>query len=174
MIKTYEDKIVPVYGPIDATGATVASDIVSLKNYDHVTFIVEIGLCGAAAATSTNLALKKGKNVTTCATAMGKTTSFRYFINAAAHSGDTLSALTTFPIAGISIGDGNTYDFLGTGNALFVIEVDAADLEPTIADPWDTVRIGCVFDGEITLVSILAILSKGRYKSAAMPTAITD
>jgi len=174
MIKTYEDKIVPVYGPIDATGATVTSDIVSLKNYDHVTFIVEIGLCSATAATSTNLALKKGENVTTCATAMGKAVSFRYFINTTAQSGDTLSALTAFPIAGISIGHGNTYDFVGTGNALFVIEVDAADLEPTVANPYDTVRIGCIFAGQATLVSILAILSRGRYKSASMPTAITN
>jgi len=55
MIGSYEGKIVNAYPSKDATGATVATDIISMKGYDHCTFIISFGICGTTAATTTNM-----------------------------------------------------------------------------------------------------------------------
>jgi len=168
MIGTYEFKLVNAYASINATAATVATDIISMKGYDHCTFVISFGLCNTSAATTTNLIACKGEDVTTCATAF--ICKYRAELDATA---DTLGALTTLPVLGVSIGSGNTLD-IDTGGGFIVVEIDAADLEPTIANPYDTVKLGMVWAAQDTQMSIIAILSKGRYKNKVMPTAITD
>ena len=168
MIFSERNKIVNVEPSIDQTGATVATDIVSMKNYDHATFIISFGVCGSTAATTTNLIAYKGENVTTCNTAF--IAKYRAELDATA---DTLGALTTLPAAGVSLGSGNTED-IDTGGGFLVVEIDAADLAPTAANPYDTVRLGMVWAGQATQMSIICILSKPRYADAAGPTAITN
>lgn len=169
MIGSYEYKIVNILPPKDQNAQTVASDIVSMKNYDHCTIIIQFGVCNTSSATTTNLILYKGENVTTCNTATA-CKGYRAELDATA---DTLGALTTMATTGVSLGSGNTED-IDTGGGFIVLEVDAEDLEPTIANPYDTIRIGMVWAAQSTIMSAVAILSKGRYKNKVMPTAITN
>lgn len=169
MIGTYEYKIVNALVPVEGNGTALVTDIISLKNYDHCTFVWQIGIANTSSASTVNLIAYKGEDVTTCATAFA-TSGYRAEITA---SGDTLEALTAFPLTGISIGSGNTEDY-NTGLCLFVVEIDAVDLAPTRANPYDTVKMGVTLSAHSCLISCLAILSKGRYKGATMPSAITD
>ena len=168
MIFSERNKIVNVYASIDATGATVATDIVSLKNYNHATFIINFGACHTSAATTTNLIAYKGEDVTTCNTAFA--CKYRAELDASA---DTLGALTALAVTGVSLGSGNTLD-IDTGGGFIVVEIDAADLASTIANPYDTVRLGMVWASQATLMSITCVLSQPRWADAAGPTAITD
>lgn len=168
MIFSERNKIVNVYASIDATGATVATDIVSLKNYNHACFIISFGTCGTTAATSTNLIAYKGEDVTTCDTAF--IAKYRAELDATA---DTLGALTALPAAGISLGNAGDED-IDTGGGFLVVEVDAADLAPTVANPYDTVRLGMVWGAIATQMSIVCVLSQPRWADAAGPTAITN
>ncbi len=166
MIFSERNKIVNAYPAINATGATVATDIVSLKYYDHATFIISFGVCNTSAATTTNLIAYKGEDFSTCNTAF--IAKYRAELDATA---DTLGALTTLAAAGVSIGSGNTLD-IDTGGGFIVVEVDADDLAPTTGNPYDTVRLGMVWASQDTLMSIVCVLSKPRYADAAGPTAI--
>ncbi len=166
MIFTESNKIVQVYGSINATAATVATDIVSLENYDHCTFIIAFGICNTAANTTTNLIAYKGEDVTTCNTAFA----CRYRAELTAN-GDTLGSLTTLAATGIDLGTGGDED-IDVGSNFLVVEIDAGDLAPTIANPYKTVRLGMVWAAQDTQVSIIAVLSKARYKNNALPTAI--
>lgn len=174
MIGTYEYKVVNALPPVDGDNAAKETDIISMKNYDHVTFILTFGVVNASSSAVTgtgsesNLIAYKGENVTTCATAF--IANYRAEVTAA---GDTLEALTELPVLGVSMGTGNTLDVTGD-NAIIVVEVDAEDLEPTIANPYDTVKIGFRFSNHSIILGAIAILSKGRYKNATMPTSITN
>jgi len=168
MIFSERNKIVNVYPAIDATGATVATDIVSMKNYDHATFIITFGVVNASSATTTNLIAYKGENVTTANTAFAA--NYRAEVTS---GGDTLEAVTALATTGVSLGTGNTLDVTGD-NAIVVVEIDAEDLAPTAANPYDTVRLGMVWNANSILMSIICVLSKPRYADAAGPTAITD
>jgi len=168
MTFTERNKIVNVYPAINATGATVATDIVSMKNYNHATFIISFGTCHTSAATTTNLIAYKGEDVTTCNTAFA--CQYRAELDATA---DTLGDLTALAVTGVSLGSGNTED-IGTGGGFLVVEIDASDLAPTVANPYDTVRLGMVWDSQDTQMSIICILSEPRYAQASPPTAITD
>jgi len=168
MIFSERNKIVNVYPAIDATGATVATDIVSLKNYNHACFVISFGVCHTDAATTTNLIAYKGEDVTTCNTAF--IAKYRAELDATA---DTLGSLTTLAAAGVSLGTGNTED-IGTGGGFLVVEIDAADLAPTVANPYDTVRLGMVWAAQATQMSIVCVLSQPRWADAAGPTALTD
>lgn len=174
MIGTYQYKIVNAIPAVDGNNTAVESDIISLKGYDHATFILSFGIVdtSASAVTGTgsesNLIAYKGENVTTCATAF--IAKYRAELDATA---DTLGTLTTLPVLGVSLGSGNTLD-IDTGGGFIAVEIDAVDLAPTIANPYDTIKIGFRFSAHSVLLSAVCILSKGRYKSAAMPTAITN
>jgi len=168
MIFSEEHKIVNALPAKDQNAQTITTDIISMKNYDHCTFIISFGVCHTDAATSTNLIACKGENVTTCATAF--ICKYRAELDATA---DTLGTTTTLPAAGISLGASGDED-IGTGGGFLVVEIDAENLEPTVANPYDTVKLGMVWGGVATEMSIIAILSKGRYVGATQPTAITD
>ena len=168
MIFTEEHKIINALVPSDGQSDALATDIISLKNYRHCTFVWQIGIANTSSASSVNLILNKGEDVTTCATAMIG----RYRVEDTA-SGDTLEALTELPVLGISIGSGNTEDY-NTGLTLIVVEVDAADLEPTAANPYDTVGMTVTMSAHEVFISCVAILSKPRYASDTLPTAITN
>jgi len=168
MIFSERNKIVNVNPAIDANAATIASDIVSMKNYDHATFIITFGVVNASSATTTNLIASKGEDVTTCATAFA--CKYRAEVTS---GGDTLEAIVTLPTTGVSLGTGNTLDVTGD-NAIVVVEIDADDLAPTAANPYDTVKVGMVWNAQSVLMSIICVLSKPRFADAAGPTAITD
>ena len=166
MTFTERNKIVNAYPSKDATGATIATDIISMKNYNHATFIISFGTCHTDAATTTNLIAYKGEDVTTCATAFA--CHYRAELDATA---DTLGALTTLSVTGIALGAGGDED-IGTGGGFLVVEIDATDLAPTAANPYDTIKLGMVWDSYATQMSIVCVLSEARYAQASPPTAI--
>ena len=67
----------------------------------------------------------------------------------------------------------NTFTTLTTNNknAMYVIELDAADLD--INNGFDCVRVG-TGDAAALVLSVLYVLSNPRYAGATPPTAITD
>ena len=163
---TQENKIVNALVPVDGNGTAIVTDIISLENYDHITFILQIGIANTSSASTTNLIANKGEDLVTCAT--GFACKYRAELTA---SGDTLGALTALAATGVSIGSGNTEDY-NTGLAFFVIEIDAADLAPTIANPFKTVKLSVTMSSHSVLMNAVAVLSKARFKSADQPTAI--
>lgn len=179
MIQTETIKVVNAIPAVDADNTAITSDIISMKNYDHATFIITFGVVNASSSavtstgSETNLILFKGEDVTTCTTAM--IAKYRACLTASANAGgDTLGALTTLPLLGVSMGNGRTLDFSGQTGAIIVVEVDAAQLAPTIANPYDTIKIGFRFSNHSILLSAVCILSKGRYQNASQPTSIAD
>jgi len=165
---TEQNKIVNAYPAKDVDTATVATDIISMKGYDHATFIITFGVVNTEAVTSTNLIAYKGENVTTCDTAFA--CKYRAELTSA---GDTLGALTTLSVDGITVGKAGDED-IQTGTNFLVVEIDAADLAPTVANPYDTVRLGMIWSNHSILMNIVCILSNARWKDADQPTAITD
>jgi hypothetical protein len=163
-IFTMRNKIVNALPPIDGVnGAVTATDIISMKNYAHCTFIMQFGVCHTDSVGDTNLIVKKGEDLVTCTTAFAA--KYR------TQSGDTLGDLTALPATGLAIGAAQTWDY-GTGGVAIVVEVDSADLAPTIANPYDTVCLTFDFSNHAALISVVAVLSQGRYQDAAQPTAI--
>lgn len=167
MIFSQNNAIVNAVAPVDGNATAIASDIVSLKGYNHATFILTIGIANTSSATSANLIAYKGENVTTCATAFAA--KYRYALGVA----DVMSDLATLAATGVSLGSGNTIDY-NIGPATFVVEIDAEDLAPTAANPYDTVKIGATFSAHSVLLGCVCILSEPRIAAAIMPTAITD
>jgi len=161
-------KIVNALPPVDGDNTALTTNIISMKNYKHCTFIITFGVVNASAATSANLIAYKGEDVTTCTTAFA--CQYRAEVTAA---GDTLEALTALASTGVSLGTGNTLDVCGD-NATVVVEIDAEDLAPTQANPYDTVKLGMTWNNNSVLLSAVAILSEPRYAQASPPTAITD
>ena len=174
MIFTERNKVVNAIPPIDGNNTAIASDIISMKNYNHLCFILTFGVVNASSSASTgtgsesNLIAYKGENVTTAATAFA--CKYRAEVTAA---GDTLEELTALPTTGVSMGTGNTLDITGD-SATIVVEVDASDLAPTVSNPYDTVKIAFRFSAHSILLSAVAVLSQPRYADAALPTAITN
>ncbi len=176
---TQEQKIINAIPAVDGDNTAVTSDIISMKGYDHATFILTFGIVNASSSavtgtgSETNLIVFKGENVTTCTTAF--IARYRACLTASASAaGDTLGALTTLPVLGVSMGTGRTLDFAGQTGAIVVVEVDAADLAPTLANPYDTIKIGFRFSNHSVLLSAVCVLSKARYKSDVQPTAIAN
>jgi len=179
MIFSEQNKVVNALPAVDGDNMALETDIVSMKNYNHICFILTFGVVNASSSAVTgtgsesNLIAYKGEDVTTCATAF--IAKYRACTTASASTGgDTLGALTTLPVLGVSMGNGNTLDFAGQTGAIVVVEIDAADLAPTLANPYDTVKIGFRFSNNSILLSAIAILSQPRYASDAGPTAIVD
>lgn len=156
-----EHKIVQGLYPVDNNaGAATVCDIISMKGWDHATFICSFGVVNAS-MTGTLIAYK-GEDFTTCTTAFA----CRYRYGATT---DTLGDVTALAATGVSLAAAAAAD--ATGNtAVIAVEIDASDLGPTVANPYDTIRVGWTNSAHSTLCSIVCILSKGRYTTA--PTAI--
>ena len=167
-------KIVNAIPAVDGNDTAITSDIISMKNYKHCTFVLTFGVVNASSSAVTgtgsesNLIAYKGEDVTTCATAFAC-----HYRAEVTDSGDTLEALTTLATTGVSMGTGNTLD-VTSDDATIVVEIDAEDLAPTPANPYDTVKIGFRFSAHSVLLSCVAVLSEPRYAQASPPTSITN
>ncbi len=163
-----EVKIVSALSPINNTsGAATVCDIVSLKGYNRATFILTFGVVDDS-MTGTLIAYK-GEDFVTCTTAFA--CSYRYGATMGAGASDSLGAVTALPASGVSLATGAAADVIAAPCTI-VVEIEASDLAPTLANPYDTVRVGWTNSAHDTLVSIVCVLSRGRYQNAAPPTAI--
>lgn len=158
MILNQEAKIVEAIAPIDTTGAAQTANHVSLKGYDHCTVIINTGTWagGNAAVTLQQSTVVAGTD--------DKALGFSLmYTNSGATATDTLTS--TAVVA-------NTFN-VGTAAAMWVIEVPAASLDTD--NNFDCIELNTASPGaNADLISATYILSKGRYKSDAAPTALLD
>jgi hypothetical protein len=128
--------------------STLTPDIVSMKNYQHLTIIVKLKTATGCAAGA--ITLKQGTSVSTAATALG----FSYvWANTDAVASETLTKTSvtsnTFNSAGIAL-----------KTEIYVIEVDSDALN--VDAGYDCVKVALA-DMAATTADITYILSQPRY-----------
>jgi len=154
MIFSEQNEIRTVLAPdADRYTSSPATDVVSLKYYDHVTFVITEGAGGAG--TTKWIAQK-------CATkAAGSPTAI-----AANYRTNTYTAamgtLTTLPTTGVTVAAG--------ANKQIIIEVDAASCGPS----YPYVRLHTT-EADSTAVDacVIAILSKPSCAGASLPNPLS-
>ncbi len=141
------------------TGAASTSDWVSLKNFGHATIIIKTDAwAGGTSAITLNQA-------TAVAGTAAKALSFaKMWTNAADTSSDLLVETAV-------VSDTFT---IGTANAIYVIEVDAASLD--LQNNFDCLAVlGATPGSNADLYGVLFILqAPARYTAAVPPSAIID
>jgi hypothetical protein len=144
--------IVNILPPLDIDAAAETSDVFSMKNYEHATIIIQLGVTGAAATVTVEACDDFTPSNTTAI-------AFNVYKQETA-AGDVLGARTAVAAAGFatSLSDG----------VFYVIEVDASELpagKPNL-------RVAFTDPGAATFGSAVAILSGARYAGDQSATAI--
>lgn len=150
-------KIVEAIKP--QTGASARSgDWVSLKNYNHLTIIVQLALGNSA---TTAITVDKATAVDGSGNSNGITLNNWYYATASTSDAMTKGA------AAASITTAAT----GSGSEIYVIEIDAAEL-----GDYDCLQVELGASHSGNLVSATYILSGARFATQAsnMPSAIVD
>ena len=142
-------KIVGCYAPKDINGGAVNGDVVGLKEYNHVTFLVYVGnLAG-----NITLTVEKCDDIVpTTATAIAF--NYRKASAGAVDSSELDGALTAALAAGITLAAASD------DNKIIAIELDAIDIA---APTTPYVRVALSNPAAAGLVAVVAILSEGRY-----------
>ena len=153
-------KIVPVASDINLNdSATNPGDSINMKNFHHATFLINFqDLGGAAAYINVHSGTTDG--------ALTSALTFRYAIMsaaAAAASCDVLGAESTSAALVVAHG---TYD-----NYMFVVEVDASDMDIANGEEWLTISFPDTATGSTGNVSCVAILEP-RYTGNLSGTAV--
>lgn len=153
-----QTKIVTGLAPI--TPSTSTPDYVSLKNYGKVTAIITAD--NATTVTGSAITLKQA---TAVAGTGEKALAFtKVWANTDTGAADALTetAVTS---------DTFTTDTTNAKNLMYVLEVDATDLD--MDNSFDCIRVGTA-DAVSTVVSVVYVLWDGKYIKSTPPTAITD
>jgi pyridoxal/pyridoxine/pyridoxamine kinase len=140
--------------------STSTPDYVSLKDAKHISVVVLVK--NATTVTGSAITLKQATAVAgTSEKALAFTKVYRNIDTAAA---DTLAEATV---------TSNTFttDSTNSKNLMYVIEVDAAELD--VANGFDCIRAG-TGDATAATVTVLYVLSGLRYPQETPPAAITD
>jgi len=144
--------------PVDTTGAAVAGDWVNMKDYNHLTIIIQQGAwaAGTSAVTLNQATVVAGTDT--------KALGFDWMWTKVALTG------TTFTKTAVT---SNTFNLPNTANTMSVIEVDAATLD---ADGgFCCVQLACVSPGaNADLISATYILTEPRYAQALPPDPKVD
>lgn len=139
---------------VDTASGVERSEVFSMKNYSHVTIIVQ---CGVTNADGGNITIEEVDDFDgTTDTAID----FYYYAETTA-LGDTLGARTLAEAA-------TGIDVSANDNIMYVIEIDAAQLSegyPNLCLKWSN-------PGGSTIASAVAILSGARYAQDQSPTEI--
>ena len=163
--------IVQVLAPVEINGAARTTDYVSLKNYQHCTFLLCFGL--ETAGGDCDIAVRASDDVSGTHTADLATIKSRK--SGAVGTSDAWAAEATVTDSKL--------DFVAAGdiipdtdeNKMVAIEVDAAAVKAASTTyGMDCVALYIPDPGQSTFLCVLAILSGPRYAGASMPTAITD
>lgn len=158
--KTLVQSAKPVTGLDSIVPSSSTPDYVSLKDYAHVTAIILVK--NATAVTGSAITLKQATAVAgTGEKALGFTKAWRNIDTAAA------DALAEFAVTS----DTFTTDATNSKNLMYVIEVDAAELD--VDGGFDCFRVG-TGNATAATVTVLYILSSPRYSQEVPPAAITD
>lgn len=149
-------KLIWAMEPKNKTGAASTDKYVSLKNYNHLTIIIQTGAwaAGTAAVTLTQASAVAGTGA--------KALSFANVWH------DVATAGTLVKTAVVS----DTFN-LDTANKIYVIEVDAASLD--MANGFDCITLSVATPGaNADFYGAVYVLSESRYKQATPPTALLD
>ena len=136
----------------DRYDGTPTSDVIAMKHYRHVTFILQEGAGG------TGTVKIEVEECTSSAAAGNTAIAFNYRV---ASSGDTFGALTAATSAGFTTTAG--------ANKQVLIEIDAAELSD--GSPFVRLQLTEVANDPCD-AGIVAICSEPRYSAEIMPTAI--
>lgn len=144
--------------PANYTGAAGVPDIVSMKNYHHLTFIVQTGAWAGGTAAVT---LSQCQDVSaTGAKALGLS---YMWTNDGAVASDVLVKTAVV---------GDTFN-IDTANAMYVVEVEDVDLD--VANSFDCVRFNVASPGANNdYYGVTCIPSVPRYAAATPPSALID
>ena len=166
-----ECKIVNVASPKDFSGAAMTTEWISMKGADKATFLVNLGVIHASAASmAVTLNVANDASGTKSATAAGNMDlEFPYYYKGGANPSDTFTKTTvsssTFTIANNDDG------------RILAIEVEASKMgkftSTSVSYDADYVRLAIAVPGNSAIYSCMCILTGTRYKSSAPPTAIT-
>ena len=147
-----EGHVVQLVAPVDITGGVTAQRF-SMKNYQHASILVQIGVSAAA---FTKIILKQcTDNAGSGATAIPFSI---YKQETAGASNDVLGARTAVTSAG--------YTPAATDGIFYVIELDAAELAD--GSPW--VELDLTNGSNSVIASAVAVLSGARYAETQSPT----
>lgn len=137
-------------------GSTPAlGDAVCMKNYGHLTIVIMDGLCPDTRAVTV-------KQSTSAALGSEKALAFTQMYANVGLATDTLTKTTV---------TANTFNLPATGSNMYIIEVDAEDLDT--ANSFDWVRLDIATgDTSATIVTALYILSEPKFSAGNMPGAI--
>ena len=139
----------------DAFAGTVYSDVISMKNHNHITFLYYKGVSTGGTANGTI-------TVEACSTNAAAAISAIPFHYRAILTGDTHSDLTAVAATGLVTTVGSSQ--------IYAIEVDAESLA---ASGYEYIRLKAVEDAnDPTVGCVVAILSEPRYDEAVQATAI--
>jgi len=154
MIFTEEHMVVPVlYPDADVYAADPATDVVNMKLYDHVTFILTEGAGGTG---TVKLVVEE------CTSAAGANNTAIAFNYRLASTPDTWGALTASAATG--------YTTVAGANKQVAIEIDSSEL--SVGYPYVRVQLTEVADDPCD-AGMIAILSKPRYPQAVLDTSLT-
>lgn len=148
--------VVNVIAPVDGNaGAPVTNQRFSMKNWDHASIIVQLGITGG---TPTSILLKA---FAAASGGVGTAIGFRSYGPPTNQgiSNDVLPAGVDNAATGITTITTNDQTF-------YVIEVDSASLPDGL--PW--LQLEVTMPASSNLVSAIAILSAGRFAFASSPT----
>lgn len=137
--------------PIDTTGAAVASDWISLKDYSHATIIITQGAWAGGTPAVTL------KQATVVAGTDTKALGFDWMWTKTGLTGTTYTktAVTS-----------DTFNLTATANSITVIEVEAASLD--VDNGFDCFQLAIASPGaNADLISAVVVLTGARYPQAA-------
>lgn len=138
------------------TGAAMTAKYVSLKNYNHITIIIQTGAWAAGTAAVTLLQASDVSATGAKALAVAK-------MWTSTLASDTLAENTV---------TSNTFN-LDTADTLYIIEIDAATLD--VSNGFDCLTLAVASPGaNADFYGVQYRLSGARYAQAALPSAIVD
>lgn len=152
-------KVVGLNEAKNYTGAAAGTVWLSLKNYNHITYVIKTGAWAAGTAAVTLLQATAVAGTGSKALAFGFP--FVWISTVATADTQTKTAVVS-----------NTFN-LDTANTVYVVEVDAASLDVT--NNFDCIRLAIASPGaNADFYDTTAFLGSARYKQAALPSAIID
>jgi len=158
-----EGQVIQSTPPVDSQTAAVAGDWISMKNYNHLTYIISRN-----AGTGTDNLVVTFDQATDVAGTGTKTLNItEYFAKLGTQTG-----VGTFTRVTQSAADGFTSTNPTTAS-LYVIEIDRAQLD--VDDGFDCVSLAIADTGSAgaQLISVIAVLSEPRYPGGGL-SAIAD
>jgi len=147
-----EAHIVCLVTPHELNGGAHRTDIINMKNYSHVDFIIVTGAGGTAATVT----VEKDPETTAGSEVA---IPFKYYAELT-QDGDVLDRATDADAAGFATA--------ATIDIMYVISVDAAEL----GEGYNGINLYFTNPGASLFAAVIAVLSGARYAEESSPTAL--